>query len=176
MLFVKLDTCAYQDLKKVGAYRYTRDGDFEIRVITYAFDNGDIIQATTEEEKKEAVKLIGGLKHKKVVCGAEFVRCALTTCAENIYHTTIIDLLKLSAALGLPHRLSSLARTLSLPVPPSLTYTKTPFAEMTEEERAKLLEHNRGRLDLMRKCFNNLTDQMRLITSKEIDLMHATER
>lgn len=123
-LNVDIETYSSVDLKKCGMYRYVESPDFEILMIAYSIDGGDvqIIDLTEFPESDETDKNIGvfcGLlvdsSYKKIAYNAQFERI----CFEKYiglpmkpkqWECTMIK----GAMLGLPMGLASIATVLQL--------------------------------------------------------------
>lgn len=116
-LFIDIETYSSVDIKESGAYKYIESPDFEILIIGYAIDDGDvkiIDLAQDDDMPQEFLEALWDPKVRKVAHNAvferlSFKRIGLDIPIEEWYCTSVK-----AAYCGLPLSLDSVSKVLDL--------------------------------------------------------------
>lgn len=116
-LFIDIETYSSVDIKACGAYKYIESPDFEILIVSYAFDDEDVIivdLAQGEELPEEFEEALFDASIKKIAHNATFERLSFRRVGYDIpvdnWHCTAVK----AAYCGLPFSLDQVSKKLDL--------------------------------------------------------------
>lgn len=117
-IFIDLETFSSTDLSKCGVYKYAESKDFEILLLAYSFDGGEVNVIDLAKGEKIPSKVINALKDEMVekwAFNANFERICLSSylgekLEPKFWYCTMVW----SAYLGLPLSLEKVGKVLGL--------------------------------------------------------------
>lgn len=116
-LFIDIETYSSVDISESGSYKYIESPDFEILLVSYAFDNEDVVivdLAQGEELSKEFIDALYDSTIKKHAHNAVFERTAFKRVGYDVpieqWYCTMVH----AAYCGLPLGLDKLSKVLDL--------------------------------------------------------------
>lgn len=118
-IFIDFETYSSEDIKSGGAYRYTQSPDFEILLIGYAVEDGDVTiidmtQPGAIIKFAAFVRLISSPQYTIVAHNAQFERLCLKAYKVDIPADRFMCTATLALYAGFPESLSNLSKALEL--------------------------------------------------------------
>jgi DNA polymerase len=118
-IFIDFETYSREDIKSGGAYRYTQSPDFEILLIGYAIEDGDVniidmTQTGSIMEFAAFVRLISSPQYTIVAHNAQFERLCLKAYKVDIPADRFMCTATLALYAGFPESLGNLSKALDL--------------------------------------------------------------
>lgn len=118
-IFIDFETYSSEDIKSGGAYRYTQSPDFEILLIGYAIEDGDVniidmTQPGAIMKFAAFVRLISSPQYTIVAHNAQFERLCLKAYGIEIPADRFICTATLALYAGFPEKLALLSKALDL--------------------------------------------------------------
>lgn len=118
-IYIDFETFSSEDIKSGGAYRYTQSPDFEILLIGYAIEDGDVniidmTRSDAYEQFTDFVNLILDEQYTIVAHNAQFERLCLKAYGIDIPADRFMCTATLALYAGFPESLGNLSKALDL--------------------------------------------------------------
>ena len=118
-IFIDFETYSSEDIKSGGAYRYTQSPDFEILLIGYAIEDGDVniidmTRSDAYEQFTDFINLILDEQYTIVAHNAQFERLCLMAYGINIPAERFLCTATMALYAGFPESLGNLSKALDL--------------------------------------------------------------